>query len=67
MIALFKAIPFGVFLTLVLALFIGAGGSGGGALEVFGFSVEGYRLYWSWVLFCAGTGLAWVLMLLQGD
>ena len=67
MIALFKAVPLGAFLTLVLALFIGAGESSGGVLEVFGFSVEGYRLYWSWALFCAGTGLAWALMLLKGD
>lgn len=67
MIALFKAIPLSALLTLVLALFIGAGGASGGPFEVFGFSVDGYRLYWSWVLFSAGTGLVWALMLLMGD
>ena len=67
MIALFKAIPRGVLLTLVVTLFIGTSGSTAGVLEVFGFTVEGMRLYWSWTLFCAATALAWALMLMLGD
>lgn len=67
MIALFKAIPLGVLLTLVVAMFIGSGGSSAGVLNVFGFTVEGFRLYWSWMLFCAATGLAWGLLLMIGD
>ncbi len=67
MIALCKAVPLGIFLTLLVALFVGSAGSSGGALEVFSFQVEGTRLYWSWALFCLGTALAWSLLLLTGD
>ena len=67
MIALFKAIPMGIFLTLLVTLFIGSAGSTGGQLKVFGFLVEGTRFYWSWALFCSATGLAWALMLLTRD
>lgn len=67
MITLFKAVPVGAFLTLVVALFIGSAGSAGGALEVFGFTVEGQRLYWSWSLFLAATGLSWALLAMMGD
>lgn len=67
MIAFVKAIPVGAFLTLVVALFIGSAGSAGGVLEVFGFTLEGHRLYWSWSLFCAATGLVWALLAMMGD
>ena len=67
MIALFKAIPLAAVLTLILALFLGSGGALGGNLAVFGFDVEGTRLYWSWILFCGGTALAWVMLLMMGD
>lgn len=71
MIAMFKAIPFGIFLTLVVALFIGSGGSTGGMLQVFHFDVNvqeiglDIRLYWSWMLFLAGTGLAFAILLMM--
>lgn len=71
MIALLKAIPFGIFLTLVIALFMGSGSGTGGQLGIrtFDFAIADFdiRLYWSWVLFLAGTGLAWVLLLMMGD
>lgn len=67
MVALFKAVPLGAMLTLLVALFIGSGGSGGGVLEVFAFTIESMRLYWSWALFCLGTALAWSLMLMMDD
>ena len=73
MIALLKAIPFGVFLTLIVALFMGSGGVTGGPLGIRGFDVEiaaleiAFRLYWSWILFLAGTGLTWALLLMIGD
>ncbi len=67
MIALFKAIPLGAFLTLAVALAIGSAGSAGGVLEVFGFMVEGQRLYWSWSMFLAATGLSWALLAMMGD
>jgi len=71
MIAMLKAIPFGIFLTLVVALFIGSGGSSGGMLHVFPFDVEvaeislDLRLYWSWTLFLGGTGLAFAILLMM--
>lgn len=71
MFAMFKAIPFGIFLTLVVALFIGSGGSSGGMLNVFPFDVVvpeiglDVKLYWSWTLFLAGTGLAFAILLMM--
>lgn len=71
MIAMFKAIPFGIFLTLLVALFIGSGGSSGGMLAIFPFDVVvaeinlDITLYWSWTLFLAGTGLAFAILLMM--
>ncbi len=71
MIAMFKAIPFGIFLTLLVALFIGSGGSNGGALVVFPFDVTvaqislDITMYWSWRLFLAATGLAFAILLMM--
>ncbi len=71
MIAMLKAIPFGIFLTLLVALFVGSGGSTGGALVVFPFDVivpevgMDITLFWSWRLFLAATGLAFALLLMM--
>lgn len=67
MIAMFKALPMGVFMTLLAALFLGSGGFGGGTFAVFGFMLEGTRLYWSWPLFCLSTALAWTILLMMRD
>lgn len=73
MIALVKAVPFGIFLTLLVALFLGSGGGTGGMLAVRPFDVDiaelgiDARLYWSWVLFMGGTGLSWVLLMMTSD
>ena len=73
MIALLKAIPMGIFLTLIVALFIGSAGATGGTLGIRSVTVDiaalalDFRLYWSWMLFLGGTGLAWVLLLMMGD
>ena len=71
MIALLKAIPFGIFLTLIVALFMGSGGATGGTLAIRAVNVDvmdaSFRLYWSWYLFLGGTGLTWVLLLMMGD
>jgi len=67
MIALFESIPLAAFLTLLLALFLGSGGASGGTLAIFGFAVDGMRIYWSWVIFCSGTALIWALLLMMGD
>tara|TARA_B100001057_G_scaffold443549_1_gene479721 strand:- start:165 stop:383 length:219 start_codon:yes stop_codon:yes gene_type:complete len=71
MIAFFKAIPFGIFLTLIVALFMGSGGTSGGVLHVFPFDVQyedmglDFRLYWSWALFLAGTGLSFFIIMMM--
>lgn len=73
MIALLKAVPFGVALTLIVCLFMGSGGASGGTLAIRSFDVVindiglDMTLYWSWYLFIGGTGLTWVLLLMMGD
>lgn len=73
MIALFKAIPFGIFLTIVIALFMGSGGATGGTLRIRSFDVDiaqlglDFKMYWSWILFLGGTFLTWALLLMMGD
>lgn len=67
MVALFKALPFGILLTIIVALFIGSGGSTGGVLAVRHVEVMDIEFYWSWYLFVGGTGLTWVLLLMMGD
>lgn len=65
MFAFFKAVFAGAFLTFIVALFIGSSGSRGGVLNVQGFVLEGYHLYWSWPLFLAATGLAFAILLMM--
>lgn len=73
MIAFFKAIPFGAFLTVLVALFMGSGGATGGMLHIFAVDVLlpeygiDFGFYWSWMLFLAGTFLAFVFVLMIGD
>lgn len=72
MIALFKALPFGIFLTLLLALFMGSGGAQSSLLAIRHFQVADvvdlgfdFRVYWSWTLFVAGTVLTWAILLMM--
>jgi hypothetical protein len=67
MVALFKALPFGIFLTVLVTLFMGSGGSSGGVLMIRRVEVMDIQFYWSWYLFLGGTGLTWVLLLMMGD
>lgn len=73
MIAFIKAIPFGILLTVLVALFMGSGGATGGMLNIFSVDVDypdlmlDFTFYWSWMLFLGGTGLAFVFMLMMGD
>ena len=73
MIALLKAVPFGIVLTLIVCLFMGSGGGSGGTLAIRSFDVDiaqlgiDMTLYWSWYLFIGGTGLTWALLLMMGD
>lgn len=71
MIALLKAVPFGILLTALVCLFIGSGGSSGGFLNIRNMDIDIYQLgisfdmYWSWVLFAIGTGLAWAIIFMM--
>lgn len=65
MIALLKAIPIGILLAFVVALFIGSGGSSGGMLNVHSVTIEGIQFFWSWPLFLLGTALSFGLFLLM--
>lgn len=60
-----KAFGLGAVLTGSIAVVVGSQGSSGGALDVHSMPVGDIRIYWSWPLFLAGSGLAWGLMLLQ--
>jgi hypothetical protein len=71
MVKLIKSIPFGIFLTILLCLFIGSGGSTGGVLNIRSFHIEfmdfNVKLYWSWAMFICGTALTWFILLMMGD
>lgn len=69
MVQLVKSIPFGIFLTILVCLFMGSGGSTGGVLNIRSFHIEvmdfDVKLYWSWAMFLCGTALAWVILLMM--
>lgn len=73
MIAFLKAIPFGAFLALLVALFMGSGGATGGMLNIFRVDVVfpeygiDFDFYWSWMLFLGGTFLAFIFMIMMSD
>lgn len=73
MVAFLKAIPFGIFLTILVCLFIGSAGSSGGFLSIRSFDVNiselslSFKLYWSWALFLIGTGISWAILAMMGD
>ena len=60
-----KAIGLGAILTGTVALVVGSQGSSAGALAVHEMAVGPYKVFWSWPLFIAGTGLSWGIMGLQ--
>jgi hypothetical protein len=65
MFALLKAMALGIFLALIVSLFIGSGGSSGGMLNVRQVTIEGFQFYWSWGLFVVGTGLSFGIFLMM--
>ena len=65
MFAFLKAVALGIFLALLVSLFIGSGGSSGGMLNVFEATVQGYDFYWSWPLFVIGTALSFGLFVMM--
>jgi hypothetical protein len=60
-----KAISLGAILATTVALVVGSQGSDGGLLAIQTFRAGEARIYWSWPIFCVGSGLAWGLLLLQ--
>ncbi len=60
-----KAFGLGVILTVVVAVVVGSQGSSGGALAVHKMALGDYRVFWSWPLFLAGSGLSWGILALQ--
>ena len=67
MIAMLKALPFGLLLTVLVALFVGSSGSRGGFLEIRHVEVMDIEFYWSWALSGCSTALAWFILLMMGD
>ncbi len=65
MFSFLKGMLSGAILAFVLAELIGHAGGTGGMLNVFHLQVEGYRLYWSWGAFVAGTLLGWGIFTLM--
>ena len=65
MFAFLKALVFGAILAFGISLFIGSGGSDGGMLNVRYYTIEGISFYWSWMLFVAGSALAFGILLLM--
>ena len=62
---LIKAMGFGALITACIAVVIGSQGTAGGQLAIQSYDVVDYKVYWSWPVFLAGTGLFWGLLLLQ--
>ena len=65
MFAFLKALVLGIFLALIVSLFIGSGGSSGGMLNVRLVAIGDYEFYWSWALFLIGTGLSFGIFLMM--
>ena len=66
MFAFLKAIVLGAIFGFVISGLIGHGGSDGGILNVRQVSLDGFRFYWSWMLFLLGTGLAFAILTIMG-
>lgn len=65
MFAFLKAVVLGAIFGFVLSELIGHGGGDGGILNIRHFMLDGYHLAWSWMLFVAGTALAFVILLMM--
>ena len=65
MFAFLKAVALGIFLSLIISLFIGSGGSSGDLLNVREVTVQGYDFYWSWPLFVIGTAISFGIFMMM--
>jgi hypothetical protein len=70
-VALLKAIPLGVLLTVLVCLFIGSAGGTGGFLYIRSVDIDiaqvgiSFDMFWSWTMFLIGTGLAWAILFMM--
>lgn len=62
---LLKAMVMAAVLTGCVAIVIGSQGTSGGQLAIHPMSIGAAKLYWSWPIFLAGSGLGWGLLALQ--
>jgi len=66
-----KAMVFGAVVSGCVAVVVGSQGTAAGPLAIEAVDVDDFisaidlRIYWSWPMFLAGTGLFWALSLLQ--
>ena len=64
MFAFFKAAILGAIFSFVISMVVGHAGGTGGAASVHPYVIEGFKFYWSWVLFVAGAALAFAILLM---
>ncbi len=60
-----KAITLGAILSATLALVIGSQGTSAGPLAIHLVDIAVLKLFWSWPIFFAGSGLSFGIILLQ--
>lgn len=60
-----KALAMGAILSATIGLVIGSQGISAGPLAVHLLPLADAKIYWSWPVFCSGSGLALGIMLLQ--
>lgn len=57
----FKALIPGALLSWIASSVIGRNGAHGGMLNIETLLIQGHTVHWSWPLFIAATGLAWII------
>jgi len=65
MFAFFKSVGLGAILAFVVAGVVGHAGGTGGILNVRHVAIEGFKFYWSWMLFVGGFALAFGIFMLM--
>lgn len=60
--SLIKAIVVGGVLTWLVSLVLGTNNANTGWLAVHQMVISNYKVFWSWPLFVAATGIAWAII-----
>lgn len=60
-----KAVVLGAVLSFVVSMAMGHAGGTGGVTNVRHFVIEDFGFYWSWLLFVAGTALAFAILMMM--